>query len=85
MYKRWLSQAFEHAAFPLVVLAIAVSQVNTNHRSEPSLLQRAGELLEPRQSDVGKQSLKESRLSTPRSSPSPADGVPWKKESNWKD
>ena len=85
MYKRWLSQALEHAAFPLFALAIAVSQVNTNHRSEPSLLQRAAELLEPRQSDVGKQSLKEYRLSTPRGSPSAAAGVPWKKEPNRKD
>jgi hypothetical protein len=42
MYKRWLSQALEHAAFPLVVLAVALSQVKTNHHTELSLLQHKG-------------------------------------------
>jgi hypothetical protein len=85
MYKRWLSQALEHAAFPLVVLAIAVGQVNTNHHSEPSLLRRAGELLEPRQSDLGKQSLREYRLRTRRGNPPAAEGSPWQNEPNGKD
>jgi hypothetical protein len=85
MHKRWLSQALEHAAFPLVVLAVAVSQVKTDHHSEPSLLQRARELLELRQSDLVKQSLGEYRLSTPTGSPPAAEGSPWNKESNRKD
>ena len=85
MYKRWLSQALEHAAFPLVVLAIAVGQVNTNHHSEPGLLQRAGELLEPRPSDLGKQSLREYRLRTRGGSPPAVEGSPGNNESNHKD
>lgn len=85
MYKRWLSQTLEHAAFPLVVLAIAVGQVNTNHQSEPSLLQRAGELLEPRPSDLGKQSLREYPLRTRRGSPPAGEGSPGNNESNHKD
>jgi hypothetical protein len=76
MYKRWLSQALEHAAFPLVVLAVALSQVKTNHHSELSLLQHGRESLELRQSDLAKRSLGEYPLSTPRGS-LPAGSAGW--------
>ena len=69
MYKRWLSQAMQHGAFPLVVLAVAVSQVNTNYHSEPSLVIHGRELSEVWQSTVMKQSLGGHRLSMPRRSP----------------
>ena len=85
MDKRWLSQALEHAAFPLVVLAVALGQVKTSHRSELSLLQHGRESLELRQSDLVKRSLGEYLLSTPRRSPPAAKESRLNKESNQND
>ena len=76
MYKRWLSQALDHAAFPLVALAVAVSQFKTNHTSDPSLLQRGRESLELRQSDLMKPSVGDYRLITPRENPPVAERSP---------
>ena len=85
MYKRWLSQSLEHAAFPLVVLAVAVSQVKTNHHSELSRLQHGREPLELRQSDRATRSLGEYPLSTPRWSPPAVEKSPLNKESDQND
>lgn len=85
MYKRWLSQSLEHTAFPSVKLAVAVSQVKSNHHSELSLFQHGRESLELRQSDLAKRGLGEYPLSTPRWSPPAAEESGLNKESNQND
>ncbi|MBV8213217.1 MAG: hypothetical protein JOZ08_08325 [Verrucomicrobia bacterium] len=82
MYKRLLSQALDHGAFPLVVLAVAVSQVNTNRHTEPALLIQGRESLEVGQSAAMERNLGESRLSMPRRNPPFTERSSLNKEAN---
>ena len=85
MYKRWLSQALEHAAFPLVILAVVVSLVESDHHSAPSLLQDRRESFELRQSVLNGYSPRLRFARSPKWSRQAAEGSPLNMESNQND
>jgi hypothetical protein len=58
--KRWLSQLFADSAFPLLVLAIAVSQVKIGHHKKDALRHRDQETSEVQTGDDLRQSTSKS-------------------------
>jgi hypothetical protein len=58
--KRWLSQLLTDSAFPLLVLAIAVSQVKIGHHKKDSLRHRDRQTSEVKAGDDFRQSTSKS-------------------------
>jgi hypothetical protein len=51
MHKRWLSQLLDDSAFPLLVLALALSQVNLGSQKKSDFFDRGRHPPEPRLDD----------------------------------